>query len=129
MNELYNQITLYANSLWRRRWYALATAWLVCLIGWALVATMPNVYISSGRIYVDTANVLGPLLRGLVVESDVRSEVRLLQQTLLSRPNLERAVRMVDLDITADTPSEMQILIDSVRSRTTLASSVTQTVL
>ena len=126
MNEIYSQITLYANSLWRRRWYALGTAWVVCLIGWAIVAAMPNVYVSSGRIYVDTANVLGPLLRGILVENDVRSEVRLLQQTLLSRPNLERAVRMVDLDITADTPSDMQVLIDSVRSRTKLASSAVQ---
>ena len=120
MNEIYNQIIYYANSLWRRRWYALATAWVICLIGWAIVAAMPNVYVSKGRIYVDTANVLRPLLRGILVENDVRAEVRVLQRTLLSRPNLERAVRMVDLDITAVTPSEMQILIDSVRDRTSL---------
>ncbi|MEM7226390.1 MAG: XrtA system polysaccharide chain length determinant [Pseudomonadota bacterium] len=127
MNEIYAQITHYANSLWRRRWYALATAWVVCLIGWAVVAAMPNVYVSSGRIYVDTANVLAPLLRNLIVSNDVRQEVRLLQQTLLSRPNLERAVRMVDLDITVDTPADMQALVDSVRSRTKLTSSVVET--
>ena len=126
MNELYTQAVHYANSLWRRRWIALSIAWVFCLIGWAIVAALPNTYVSSGRIYVDTANVLGPLLRGLLVENDVRSEVRLLQQTLLSRPNLERAVRMVDLDITADTPQQLEVLIDSVRDRTTLLSSVTE---
>src|SRR3546814_7426049 len=62
--------------------------WAVAIPGWLLVASMPSVYQSSSRIYVDTFSVLQPLLRGIAIQNDLETQVQLMQQTLLSRPNL-----------------------------------------
>ena len=120
MDNVYSQFLFYANSLWRRRWLAVGVAWIMCLLGWFATALIPDTYTSSGRIYVDTSNTLRPLLEGLAVETDVGAEVRVMQQTLLSRPNLEAVARMTDLDITATTPGEIEKLLDSLHKRTTI---------
>jgi uncharacterized protein involved in exopolysaccharide biosynthesis len=38
--------------VWNRRWLALAVAWAVCLLGWLVVAMIPNTYESRARIFV-----------------------------------------------------------------------------
>src|SRR5919106_1430363 len=98
MNGIYGQLLFYANALWRRRWYAVGVAWLMCLVGWGLVAVIPDTYRASGRIYVDTASLLRPLLSGIAVETDLEAEVEMMQLTLLSRPNLLKVAEMTGLD-------------------------------
>lgn len=117
MNDVYEQIKFFANSIWERRSYALAVAWFVCLAGWFVVATMPNNYKSSGRIFVDTSNVLRPLLKGLAVETDLQAELELMRRTLTSRANLMKVARLTDLDLGASTPYEMNSLLQSLKSR------------
>jgi polysaccharide chain length determinant protein (PEP-CTERM system associated) len=97
--------------MWRRRWYVVATAWFVCIIGWILVATLPDRYVSSARIYVNTDTLLQPLLKGITVESDYLQQINIMTQTLLSRPNLEKVARMADLDLTTRTASDTEMLI------------------
>lgn len=115
-------ILSYINGMWRRRWYALAVASITCVVGWTTVAMIPDAYTSSARIYVDTETVLRPLLKGIAVESDVDSQVAVLEQTLLTRPNLEKMARATDLDLTATTPDQMEALLQSLRERTNLQS-------
>jgi len=118
MNELYAQFLFILNAIWQRRFHALTVAWLVCIAGWVVVVIKPNTYTSSVRIFVDTSNILRPLLKGLTVETDVRSELELLMQTLSNRPNMARVARMTDMDITAITQVQMEGLFDSLKSRT-----------
>jgi polysaccharide chain length determinant protein (PEP-CTERM system associated) len=120
MNDIYAQFIFYCNAVWQRRWYAMIAAWIVCIAGWFFVATIPDVYVSSGRLYVDTASMLRPLLQGLAVDTNIRSEIRIMQQTLLSRPNLQKVARMTDLDITATSPDQMERLIDRLEQKTTV---------
>ncbi|MFQ5774666.1 MAG: XrtA system polysaccharide chain length determinant [Kiloniellaceae bacterium] len=117
MADLIEQILTIACSAWRRRAYALLVAWLVCLTGWAIVALLPDIYRSSAVVYVDTANILQPLLKGLAVEKNIEAEVELMQRTLVSRPNLEKVVRVTDLDLAARTPTDLQRMIENL-SRT-----------
>lgn len=121
MNDIYAQFVFYCNAVWQRRWYAMITAWMVCIGGWFYVATIPDVYVASGRLYVDTASMLRPLLQGLAVDTNIRSEIRIMQQTLLSRPNLQKVARMTDLDITATTPDQMERLITRLSEKTTVS--------
>lgn len=121
MNDIYAQFIFYCNAVWQRRWYAMITAWMVCIGGWFYVATIPDVYVSSGRLYVDTASMLRPLLQGLAVDTNIRSEIQIMQQTLLSRPNLQKVARMTDLDITATTPDQMERLITRLEDKTTVS--------
>lgn len=110
MNDMIEQARYYLDALWRRRWLVFGSACMVAAAGWAGVANLPNQYSSSARIYVDTANVLGPLLSGVAVQSDLGRQVDVMRQTLLSRPNLEQVARMTDLDLGAPTPSQMDVL-------------------
>lgn len=85
---------------------------VLCLIGWGMVYTLPNRYEASARVYVDTESILKPLLSGLAVQPNVDQRVVMITRTLISRPNVERVIRMADLDITTKTAEEKEALID-----------------
>jgi polysaccharide chain length determinant protein (PEP-CTERM system associated) len=112
MHELLEQALRYARGVWRFRWIALATMWLVCLVGWTMVMRMPDQYQASARIHIDTQSVLQPLLRGIAISPGSQRSIDLMTRTLLSRPNLEKLARMTDLDITATTPGAKEALLD-----------------
>jgi polysaccharide chain length determinant protein (PEP-CTERM system associated) len=109
---------------WRFRWVALLAAWVVCVGGWAFVFTMPNVYEATARVYVDSKTALGPLLRGLALDPNVESEVSIVRQALLSRPQLEAVSRKTDLHLRAKTPEEMELLLDSLQKRIMVVNAV-----
>ena len=112
MGELRTLVQFYLIGFWERRWSIVLAAWLVCLLGWAYVATMPNVYESRTRIYVDTETILGPLMHGLAITPDVGTQVEMMRRTLLSRPNLEQLVRTTDLDLTVRSSFDREALLD-----------------
>lgn len=111
MRDLYNQFLFYAGGVWRRRWWMALVAVLTCAVGWTAVAFLPNTYLATGKIYVDTQSILRPLLTGIAVDQDIGRELQVMRQTLLSRPNLERLARETDLDIEAGTPAEQESLV------------------
>ena len=115
MNETFNEMLSYIRGIWRRRWYCVFVAWAVCVAGWVWVAQVPDTYLSSARIYVDTQSMLGPLMRGLAVETNIYAQIDIMQRTLLSRPNLAKVVRMTDLDLTVQDAAGMEALLDSLR--------------
>ena len=117
MHEIIAQLSGYLRSMWRHRWYALATAWLVSLIGWMLIFSMPSRFEASARIYVDTTSILGPLMAGLAVKPNLDQQVGMIARTLITRPNLEKVLRNSDLDIRARNNSEKEELIDSLQAR------------
>ncbi len=82
-------------------WQALGLAWVLCILGWVLTFSPPDVYESSTRLYVDTASRLRPLLKGLAVEPDVMSEVNLMMRAIQSNPSLEEIARRTGLDLHA----------------------------
>jgi len=102
---------------WRYRWWALGVAWLICLVGWAYVLTIPNVYQATARVYLDTQSSLRPLLQGLAVNPDVESDLALVRQALLSRPQLEKVAREAGLDVSAKTPESLERLISGLQKQ------------
>ena len=101
---------------WRRRWVAVIVAFSVCGVGWPLVLLIPDQYESMARVYFNTQTMLKPVLRGLAVDSDVRSEVvEATRRTLLSRPNLEQILRGTDMDLEALTRKQKEVLLKSLR--------------
>jgi polysaccharide chain length determinant protein (PEP-CTERM system associated) len=120
MNDNYVQILLLLRSLWLRRWYALGIAWLVTLGGWMYVTSIPDKYQSSAQIYIDTDTMLKDLLEGVTVAVDVNRQVQVMQQTLLSRPNMERVLRMADLDLGATSDAQIAAMAGQIRSKVQL---------
>ncbi|MCW5750337.1 MAG: chain length-determining protein [Alphaproteobacteria bacterium] len=117
MDSLKDQLLHYVVGVWRRRWLALGVAWLVCVAGWIFVASIPNQYQSTARIYVDTGTLLAPLLRGISVDTNVNQQVEIMQRTLLSRPNLEAVMRATDLDVRAPTSERREQMLQSLERR------------
>jgi len=114
MEELVTQIIGYLRGMWRFRWWGLALAWVVGVVGGVVVYTMPDRYESSARIHVDTQSVLRPLMSGLAVQPNIGQQIELLSRTLISRPNVEKLITMADLDLTVQTPEQREALIASV---------------
>ena len=108
MGSFQDLASRYATLAWRRRWWGLAAAWLVCLAGWLGVAMMPNQFEASARVYIDADAVLTPLLRGIAADSSMTDQIDLLQRMLLSRPNLEKIVAKTDLALDTRTATDME---------------------
>ncbi|WP_303905768.1 XrtA system polysaccharide chain length determinant [Thiohalomonas denitrificans] len=107
MNEIFQQIVVYAREALRYRWQALAIAWLVAVGGWLFVGTMPNQYSAQAKVYIDTDSILKPLLQGISVDTeDAGDRLGAMTRILLSRPNLEAVAQKVGIVETAETPEE-----------------------
>jgi len=109
MEELISQLVSSLKGIWKYRWYAVSVMWLVGLLGWTKVVLMPDDYQTTARVFVDTQSILKPLLAGMTSVPNVEQQVSIMSRTLLSRPNVERVMRMVDLDVNARTPRDQQL--------------------
>lgn len=117
MTSIIEQVLDQLRGAWRFRWIALAVAWCVCAVGWTVVLALPDMYQASARVFVDTRTALRPLLQGLAIESDVDSQLAMVRQAMLGRPQLEKVARETGLYLQAATPVERAALIDKLRSR------------
>ena len=112
MSSFLPQLKQTLRGMWQGRWIGLAVAWLAGAAGAAYVFVTPDRYEATARVYVDTQSVLQPLLRGLTVQPNVEQEVAILSRTLISRPNLQKLVRMTDMDLHVKSTDERERLID-----------------
>jgi polysaccharide chain length determinant protein (PEP-CTERM system associated) len=101
----------YGRGVWRYRWYALVTTWIVSLIGWALLTKVPNVYEANATVYVDTDSLLRPLLRGLTVDIDMGEKLGLMTKRLLSQTNLETVAHRAGLLAEASSRDEERAIV------------------
>lgn len=111
------ELLSYVRGIWIKKRFIMIMTWAICPIAWLYVSSIPDVYESSAKVYVDTRSMLQPLLRGLAFQADASQEVQLMARTLLSRPNLEKIARNSDLDIYVDSNEQFQLLIDDLRGR------------
>ena len=93
-------------TVWNRRWLALAVAWGVCLLGWFVVAMIPNAYDSKTRIFVQLDDALAQQI-GIGAASREK-EIQQVQQTLKSAVNLEKVIRSTRIGDEITTPTEME---------------------
>ncbi|MCC6507869.1 MAG: chain length-determining protein [Pirellulaceae bacterium] len=112
MEELLGQIVSVAKGMWRHRWPALAVSWFIAVVGIVVVLAVPDKYEASARIFVDTQSILKPLMSGLAVQPNVEQQVVMLSRTLISRPNVEKLIRMADLDLGSTSKAAQENLIE-----------------
>lgn len=109
--------------MWRRRLIGLAAAWVVAVAGLVALAVAPDKYEASARVFVDTQSVLKPLMSGLAVQPNVEQQVGMLSRTLLSRPNIDKLIRMADLDLDVKTAEQKEALVDRLMKNISLGGS------
>lgn len=116
-HEQFAQLHRWIRLVSRRRWLVLgvgsATAAL-CAIG---VASIPERYEASARIYVDTQTVLKPLMANLAYQPDIDQQVGMLARTLISRPNVERLVRRPELGLDVSSRPKTDALVSTLMNQ------------
>lgn len=117
MEDLISQLLSSLKGIWKYRWYAIAVMWSVAIIGWVKVLTLPDDYQTTARVFVDTQSILKPLLSGMTSMPNVEQQVSIMSRTLLSRPNVERVMRMVDLDVQSTNAREHETQVDELMSK------------
>ena len=60
MRSLQSQAMPIVQALWRHRWLAVGTAWLVCTAGWIGAAFIPTKYESTARVYLNADPLSDP---------------------------------------------------------------------
>lgn len=109
MNTIYEELRAALYSIWHRRWLALAVAWGVCLLGWLVVALVPNTYESNARLYVQLDDALSEVT-GVGV-GDRKRDIDRVQQTLTSAVNLEKVVRSTAVGDEVTSPKDLETAI------------------
>jgi protein tyrosine kinase modulator len=122
MDELIRQAIDISRGIWQRRWLGLGVAWLAGIIGAVALFKMPDQYEASARVYVDTQSLLRPLMSGLAVEPNIDQTINVLSRTLISRPNIEKLIRMTDMDLRASSPGERERIVDGLMRKVRIGS-------
>jgi len=123
MEMLIAQLLVIVRRMWKYRWIGLVVAWVTGLVGAVVVFVLPDRYEASARIYVDTQSILKPLMAGLAVQPNVEQQVTMLSRTLISRPNVEKLVRMADLDLKSQSKAQQEATIEMVTANLSIQSS------
>ena len=117
MAELIAMLLAFLKAIAKYRWYAVAISWIVGIAGGVYVYRLPADYQASARVYVDTQSILKPLMAGMTTLPNVEQQVMFMRRTLISRPNVERVMRMVDLDVQAKSSNEHERLADELMAQ------------
>jgi polysaccharide chain length determinant protein (PEP-CTERM system associated) len=100
MNSLIDELKIILHGVWQRRWLAMAVAWAVALVGWLVVALIPNSYESSARILVAVNDVVPDPVSNPM---DQQRRFDQLKDSIASERNLQQVVVTAGLvDAAAD---------------------------
>lgn len=113
MEEILRQALTILRATWKHRHLGMVVAWIVGALAAGVILRIPNQYEATARIYVDTQSILRPLMSGLAVQPNIEQQIMMLSRTLISRPNLEKLIRMADLDLDVKNKAQQEALIDT----------------
>lgn len=117
MNEILLKSYGIARSAWHRRWIALIVAWGAAILAWVVILVLPDRYEASAKVFVDARTALRPVLEGIAIQDDYESQLALVREALLSRPQLEAVARKTNLDARVTTPAQMDGLITALQKQ------------
>jgi uncharacterized protein involved in exopolysaccharide biosynthesis len=90
VNEILGIAYGFARAAWKRRWLAISTAWIIALIGWGFILTIPDRYEASARVFADARTALRPVLEGIAIAADYDSQLSMVRQQLTAGDHVPR---------------------------------------
>ena len=123
MEEILRQVTTILRAAWKYRRLGMLSAWLIGAIAAGVILRIPASYEASARISLDTQSILKPLMAGLAVQPNTEQQVMMLSRTLISRPNIEKVVRMADMDLGAKSKATQEAQIEALTKTLEIKSS------
>jgi polysaccharide chain length determinant protein (PEP-CTERM system associated) len=122
MNQELDRIIDEIRGTWRFRWAALGAAFLVAVVGWTIVFTLPDLYAADARVFVDTRTALKPALQGLTTDQNVDAQINYVRQSLLEGPQLELIAKQTGvLPATVTDERARAKILDGLSNRITLS--------
>lgn len=97
MQQDLSEFYFYIKGTLKYKKVALVFALIVSFAAWGFVFVMEDKYESKAKVHIDSATVIRPLMRGMVIDPDVSSLIRIIQQLMFTRPNLEKIIELSDL--------------------------------
>ena len=119
MNEVFDEVRSALYSAWARKWMVLGVAWAICMLGWLVVAMIPNSYEAKTKIFIQLDDVLAQQIG--IAGSD-KTDIARVKQTLAGSDNLEKVIRSTKLGEGVSTPLEMEREIGSLAENVTVQS-------
>ncbi|MGI9510955.1 MAG: hypothetical protein ACR2QJ_16565 [Geminicoccaceae bacterium] len=111
-SALIDRLQTWERSVWRHRWLSIATAWVICLAGWAVITLWPTNYNASAVIFANLAELAD---QAPAAAGPDQSPVATLKSMLLSDDGLEEIQRKVPLD-----PEKVASLTDDLFLKSTM---------
>jgi len=115
MQKLFRFLIMEIRGSWRYRWHAILAAWTLCLLGWVFVLRMPDVYEAHAQVFVDAESRLAEVMGQVGVAPGVGSQVFVVRQAMLGRPQLEYVASHTGLDRRATNEEELEVLLFNLR--------------
>jgi polysaccharide chain length determinant protein (PEP-CTERM system associated) len=94
MQQEFSEIYFLIKGTLKYKRIAIFLSLILCICAWIFVFLMPDKYESKAKVHIDTANVIRPLMKGMVIDPDVGSMIRIIQQLMFTQPNLEKIVEL-----------------------------------
>lgn len=117
MRELLHMFLNELRGSWRYRWFAVLVAWIVCVLGWTAVYSLPDTYQAYTQVYVDARSRLAEVMGQVGVSPSVGSRVFVVRQAMLGRPQLERVARETGLSARAMNAADEEALYAELREK------------
>lgn len=102
----------YLTGIWLYRWYGFVAMAVLMVVGTIGIARLPDQYRATTRLYIDTQSLLKPLMKGLSVSADANDRINQVAKTIFNRPNLAKIAQQADLDLSAHSALEKELLLD-----------------
>jgi polysaccharide chain length determinant protein (PEP-CTERM system associated) len=93
------------------------------LLTWAALyvgMNWPKIYTSSTSIYVEEQNIMGPLMQGAAVQTEVIDRSRIAREIIYGRKLLLKVLAETELDTNTKNPVELERMMEGIRQRTSV---------
>lgn len=97
MQQELSEVYFYLKGTLKYKRVAIMFGLLVCICGWTYVFMMPDKFESKAKVHIDSSTIIRPLMRGMVIDPDVSALIRIIQQLMFTRPNLEKVIELSQL--------------------------------
>src|SRR5215471_17250415 len=121
------KILSHLSSILLYRWYGVGVAWALCLAGWAVIAAMPDQYRADAKVYIDTDNLMKPLLKNLTISIDPSQAIAIMLKKLFTRPTtLEQVIRLTNPKANSFDAAQIEERVQELQNKISIRSTETK---
>jgi polysaccharide chain length determinant protein (PEP-CTERM system associated) len=119
MIELLNQILL---LIYRHRRWVVASFVVFTLVALSAAYNWPKKYTTDTTVYIEEENILGPLMQGTAVQTDVVDRGRIAREILFGRQIMQEILSLGGWMEQNPTPVEQESIMNGIQARTNVTS-------